>query len=655
MYNTTDYLASLNRDRQFLIAKLRQKGVTVSDNAMFTDLVGKIDEIPSGGGGDDDGIYLVPSVAEMNAISNPQTDDICVVYGEILTPIQRTPVGTTVKFPSTVTFDTAITSDKSVYLEDMMNMATIRSTLTSTTCVVAISSMSSSTTVNYTSSDGITYTRTEATETATIPNDNYSQWYATNYDEEASKFILTSSTAFTGIYQYKNSAWSYLDIGITANADSMYINNSAYTSNGIVTGTVNPAEYKKMKITTGLSTSSLPTTIDGVYIKLVPEITYLSNIYQITRNTSFAFTKLDLDSINTTTISGTSDAPTDYRKTDDNGNYVYFYNKELYTGNYVQGTKTLRLTLSDDERFGVGSYTPVEGTHVYIVGKKNISASVADTRFIKINLSDLTKTSLTPPIASNASYPVNGIFYDKDTKKLYAGNSTASAPALYEYDFNTDTWTEDTSKSFGSFNYALFSGRQEKLDADIVAIFGNNTTRFVNITTKTSIGSISSSGYACVLNGKIYAIDSNGAINVFVVNIDKVNNTMTYEKHTLGYTPIRIYSSNAWGFNTYAGNFYKWGGYYASSKTDNNLYQISNLKDLDISTSNNVIVIQVGDAETDPVADIEEFYFKIPVANMILPSKVVGTPATNKINAIGQIYIPNSDKSAWVLAKDYTN
>lgn len=40
-----DYLDNLEQDRQGLITALRSKGVTVDDNATFTDLIDKVNSI----------------------------------------------------------------------------------------------------------------------------------------------------------------------------------------------------------------------------------------------------------------------------------------------------------------------------------------------------------------------------------------------------------------------------------------------------------------------------------------------------------------------------------------------------------------------------------------------------------------------------------
>lgn len=56
MPTTADYLNQLIDDKADLVAILNAKGVTASDTETFTELVPKVDTIPSGGSG----AYIIP-------------------------------------------------------------------------------------------------------------------------------------------------------------------------------------------------------------------------------------------------------------------------------------------------------------------------------------------------------------------------------------------------------------------------------------------------------------------------------------------------------------------------------------------------------------------------------------------------------------------
>ena len=66
MPTTADYLNQLIDDKADLVAILNAKGVTASDTETFTELVPKVDTIPSGGGGNADGSLARPFIADLS-------------------------------------------------------------------------------------------------------------------------------------------------------------------------------------------------------------------------------------------------------------------------------------------------------------------------------------------------------------------------------------------------------------------------------------------------------------------------------------------------------------------------------------------------------------------------------------------------------------
>lgn len=66
MATTKDYLDQLTADKATLVQILNAKGVTASDTETFTELVPKVDDIQTGGGGGYGGVAVIPiqSIAE---------------------------------------------------------------------------------------------------------------------------------------------------------------------------------------------------------------------------------------------------------------------------------------------------------------------------------------------------------------------------------------------------------------------------------------------------------------------------------------------------------------------------------------------------------------------------------------------------------------
>ena len=80
MATTADYLNQLRTDKQALVDNLNTQGVPASSNETFTTLVPKVLDIV--GGGTDTGAYKVSSVEEMNALTDMDNGDLCVVYSD---------------------------------------------------------------------------------------------------------------------------------------------------------------------------------------------------------------------------------------------------------------------------------------------------------------------------------------------------------------------------------------------------------------------------------------------------------------------------------------------------------------------------------------------------------------------------------------------
>ena len=233
------------------------KGGTVGTYAEYPSFASLIDGIRSistggGGGGDvgeDDGLMLFESIEQMEATVGNE-GDIGVVYGITMRDLEIGRTYAVIYLPQTVVFDTANTGTKYVYLNDSsttsMN-ATQSLRITSTAiqfCKKDTLLPTALSTVKYTSSDGITYTRTDSLGENVLISDIYDGAY-TDIKIQSGNYALLNQIAkgmdllYRGTYIYTDSEWGVLsnnqDLIITENGT--YVPDEGYT--GIDTVFVN--------------------------------------------------------------------------------------------------------------------------------------------------------------------------------------------------------------------------------------------------------------------------------------------------------------------------------------------------------------------------------------------------------------------------------
>lgn len=271
MYTTQDYIDSLYKDRANIVKNLNEKGVEASADETFTQLAPKILNISTGGG---EGIYLKNTVEEMEGIENPKENDFCVVYDKVIEGVTEDSVFQVMILPNTVVLDASFTDFVSVNYEstDPSIFAMVDCSLDQQQFRIRggidINGDFTSINVIYTSSDGITYIKEEPIESSvnlgtTVKLSEYSEW-----NNLIGKFIQITEINFEGIYQYIESAWSYLDIGTTATADDIWSPNTFYTSDGMQTSSLNKLSYPKQNV---YIQSTEPTEKTGLWLTLLSE------------------------------------------------------------------------------------------------------------------------------------------------------------------------------------------------------------------------------------------------------------------------------------------------------------------------------------------------------------------------------------------------
>lgn len=156
-------MAQLNTDletiktaRDNMKTALEGQGQTVTkDIRTYAQAIANI----SGGGSS--GVKLFNTIEHMQQDQTAQEGDLAVVYRDILVPPTPGDTINAITPPSVVVFDTAVTGSHSTML--MGTMVNINCEVTSTDCTIEDwMGMIIPTPITYTSSDGLTYTRTDS-------------------------------------------------------------------------------------------------------------------------------------------------------------------------------------------------------------------------------------------------------------------------------------------------------------------------------------------------------------------------------------------------------------------------------------------------------------------------------------------------------------
>lgn len=156
------------------------------------------------------GVKQFNTVEEMNASTGNKDGDLAVVYRNEMKPVSNGDIITSMTFPKTVVFAEAIASDyndrlrgENIYADIMLSTSSFRFYDMNGTIPK----------ISYSSTDGITYTRTDSNE------DTYDVGSLTilNLDEHICQFIQTGGNVFGGLYEYdiKTSKYAFTIDGNT--------------------------------------------------------------------------------------------------------------------------------------------------------------------------------------------------------------------------------------------------------------------------------------------------------------------------------------------------------------------------------------------------------------------------------------------------------
>lgn len=198
-------LERISSAKEAIKTSLTNKGMSPSDN--IEDYAQIIDSIESGSGD----VKQFSTVEEMNNSTGNKEGDLAVVYRS---EVQNATVDSrfqTATFPETIVLDSAITDylDIRYRAVDSSKMFDCWGQLNNTSFRMDCYSETGEIRIQYTSSDGITYTRTDTTGN---PVDFGTEIYyeRTEYWNDAiGKFIQVGGSTFEGLFNYKLGVFNY--------------------------------------------------------------------------------------------------------------------------------------------------------------------------------------------------------------------------------------------------------------------------------------------------------------------------------------------------------------------------------------------------------------------------------------------------------------
>lgn len=159
-----------------------------------------------GGSSAKSNIYKVTTIEERDAITDMVEGDMCVVHNSIIENVKADSKFQTATFPDTVVLDTAITEYINVRYRPVDNskMFDCWGSLTSSNFDMDCFTEEGSIRITYTSSDGITYTRTDTTGNPVDFGTEIQYENADAWNDAIGKFMQIKGVSFDGLFEFKN-------------------------------------------------------------------------------------------------------------------------------------------------------------------------------------------------------------------------------------------------------------------------------------------------------------------------------------------------------------------------------------------------------------------------------------------------------------------
>lgn len=253
------------------------------------------------------GVKRFSTVEEMNSSTGNTEGDLAIVYRNEVQNAKVDSKFQTATFPDTVVLDTALTDYVEVRYRavDSSKMFDCMGSLDSSRFMMDCYTESGEIRIQYESSDGITYTRTDTTGN---PVDFGTEIYyemTEMWNDAIGKFIQIGGSTFEGLYKYNSTAWELAPTDLTTVADEVYLT-KFYGKSGVTAGTLttnvsnsfadtNAAVYKKVQqaynnmtprvLTDDAKTIDkniycIPTKSDGTVLLDTSSVTDMSYMFQ---------------------------------------------------------------------------------------------------------------------------------------------------------------------------------------------------------------------------------------------------------------------------------------------------------------------------------------------------------------------------------------
>ena len=268
-------LEALKTARDNMKTALEGKGQTVTKD--IRTYANAIANIPTEGGG----VKLFETEQAMQADATAEEGDLATIYTQVTGDYDGVSNISSITFPSTVTFDTAISSSYRCYGSGTGSRPlSIDGSLSASNMMFRIS-FEGKKTIKYTSSDGLTYTRTDSlSETINFDEDYEMNW--NEFNDNFKPFMQVMGYYFGGLYKYKtNNIHSDINIPISSFG---YENNDIVWTDTNLEITSNHKELIESAIVAAYNYVGKPVSVDSTLFGVIFCNNDLSHIYIYTMN-----------------------------------------------------------------------------------------------------------------------------------------------------------------------------------------------------------------------------------------------------------------------------------------------------------------------------------------------------------------------------------
>lgn len=602
--------------------------------------------IEQGGGSVKSNIYRVSSIEERDAITNMVEGDMCVVINSNISGITETTEFNTLLLPSVVHVEEPVTSEFYFMFrpvdDNYDGWLDLSGRMNSSYFSMDIMSDMGGEQIHYESTDGgYTYNKVNPTsDTITLDTnvkyESYEPW-----NDLISLFLFVGSIDFTGIFEYKNNAWSYANVGLSLTANEMFEPNKGYSNSGVVEGSLIRDEYRKFNIAIS---DEAPTKKEGLWIKLKENETY-----EYSYGSYLAFDTGDPSLTNVIETMDVNDAT--IIKADKRVGHVVIGN-ELYCFSINSTVSSAKLN------FITGEVTPIADSPNKFVTKAVYAESEnciylcnnATGTYLglwRYSIASNTYTKLANPPGTGYDNPIH---YDGARGRLLLNDGRGN---LYAYNISNNAWSKvytNTSSSDRVATAFIASNRCSKIEGDYFygviresmgtcGVYKVNLTDFTGGASNTLLTSFNSE-YLDKENNIVYGINSSKEL--VKQHIDFETGEMTTKTYPIGY----YYTSYAYPIITiYNGELYLLLG---TNKdiTNKNIKKFSNPKEYNPHTIN-ICIGEEGKLTNICTAT------EINIVGAIIPSRAY----SNNKNSIDELYAAvniGGNIYDWILVKKYT-